>query len=250
MQRQEGKQVLKSYSLTDIGRKRKFNQDFVFASDKPIGKLPNLYMVADGMGGHNAGDYASKYTVETVVETIRKSDQKEPKDIIREAAQIANAMLRQIAGKNPAMSGMGTTLVAATCTEDQLVAANVGDSRLYRIQQDIQQITRDHSLVEEMVRRGGIDKASARNHPDKNIITRAIGVGDHVEVDFYMVPITGGERFLLCSDGLTNMLEDEEICRIVQTASKKRLQQAANQLVEAANQVGGRDNIAVILIWP
>jgi protein phosphatase len=236
--------------LTDIGRKRKFNQDFVFASDQPIGKLPNLFMVADGMGGHNAGDYASKYTVETVVETIRKSGHEEPEDILREATQIANAKLRQIAGKNPAMSGMGTTLVAATCTEDQLVAANVGDSRLYLIQQDIQQITRDHSLVEEMVRRGGIDKASARNHPDKNIITRAIGVGDYVEADFYMVPITGGERFLLCSDGLTNMLEDEEICRIVQTASKERLQQATNQLVEAANQVGGRDNIAVILIWP
>jgi protein phosphatase len=236
--------------LTDIGKRRKYNQDFVFASEQPIGKLPNLFMVADGMGGHNAGDYASKYTVETVVETIRKSKLKQPEAILTVAAQTANTKLRLIAEENPTMNGMGTTLVAATCLKDTLVAANVGDSRLYKIQQDIVQVTLDHSLVEEMVRRGGIDKATARNHPDKNIITRAIGVGDEVEIDFFSVPITGGERFLLCSDGLTNMLEDEEICRIVQASSKEQIHQAVGRLIEAANQVGGQDNIAVILICP
>jgi protein phosphatase len=242
--------VLKSCALTDIGKRRKYNQDFVFASEQPIGKLPNLFMVADGMGGHNAGDYASKYTVETVVETIRKSKLKQPEAILKAATQTANTKLRLIAEENPTMNGMGTTLVAATFLKDTLLAANVGDSRLYKIQQDIVQITRDHSLVEEMVRRGGIDKATARNHPDKNIITRAIGVGEEVEIDFFSVPITGGERFLLCSDGLTNMLEDDEICRIVQTASKEQINQTVVRLIEAANQLGGRDNIAVILIWP
>jgi protein phosphatase len=248
--RQEEKQVLKSCSMTDIGRKRKYNQDFVFASEQPIGKLPNLFMVADGMGGHNAGDYASKYTVETVVETIRSSRLDHPETILKEAAQTANTKLRMKASENPSMNGMGTTLVAASCIDNQLVAINVGDSRLYKIHQDIWQITRDHSLVEEMVRMGGIDKDSARNHPDKNIITRAIGVSDYVEIDYFSVPITGNERFLLCSDGLTNMLEDDEIFQIVQAASKEQLPQAVNHLIEAANQVGGRDNIAVILIWP
>jgi protein phosphatase len=246
---QEEKQVLKSCSLTDIGRKRKFNQDYVFASDQPIGKLPNLYMVADGMGGHNAGDYASKFTVETVVQMVQQTKLEKPESILQEAAQTANTQLQLIASKDPSMKGMGTTLVAATCFEDVLVAANVGDSRLYEIGHSITQITRDHSLVEEMVRLGGIDKASARNHPDKNIITRAIGVGDYVEADFFVVPIVEGSRFLLCSDGLTNMLEDKEICSIIQSGSKESLEQTASRLIDAANEMGGKDNIAVILLW-
>ena len=207
--------MLKSYAITDIGRKRQLNQDFIYLSETPIGNLPNVFIVADGMGGHNAGDYASRYAVETVVDEIGTSFEKNPVRILGGAIEKANALIRQRAQENPAYSGMGTTMVAATFIGRYLEVANVGDSRLYVINNGIKQITRDHSLVEEMVRMGGIDKASARNHPDKNIITRAIGARDDIEADFFNVELQEGDLVLLCSDGLTNMLDDEGIHRIL-----------------------------------
>lgn len=240
--------MLNAFAITDIGRKRKLNQDFVFASEQPVGKLKNLFIVADGMGGHNAGDYASKYTVETIVEEIGRSEEELSVKNIRQAIETANDRIRQKAKEDIALSGMGTTVVVASCMDHVLEVANVGDSRLYIIGEEIRQVTRDHSLVEEMVRMGGLGKEEARNHPDKNIITRAVGAGRTVEPDFFTVELEEGDMVLMCSDGLTNMLEDEEIRMIL--CGARDIVEKATMLVNAANANGGKDNISVILIEP
>lgn len=240
--------MLKTFSITDIGKKRQLNQDYVYTSEMPIGNLPNVFIVADGMGGHNAGDYASKYTVETIVREIARSGEEDAVRVIKDAIEIANEHIRQKAKEDIHLYGMGTTLVVATCRGSRLQVANVGDSRLYVVNDKITQITRDHSLVEEMVRMGGIDRETARSHPDKNIITRAIGASETIKVDFFTVDLQKGDIVLMCSDGLTNMLEDEEIRMILN--GQRDIVEKAEELVKAANNNGGRDNIAVILIEP
>ena len=239
---------MKLYALTDKGKKRELNEDFIYTSDKPIGSLPNLMIVADGMGGHNAGDYASEHTVKKVVEVIKNLDDEENIiKVISKAISQANEYIYECSNEDEKLSGMGTTLVLATCIDRELTVANVGDSRLYIVNKEITQITKDHSLVEEMVSLGGIDKESARNHPDKNVITRAIGVNPSVEADIFQVEINENDVILLCSDGLTNMLEDNEIYYII---SENDIEEAAQKLVKEANKKGGRDNIAVVLAKP
>lgn len=240
--------MLKTFSITDIGRKRKINQDYVYTSEEPVGHLSNLFIVADGMGGHNAGDFAAKVTVETMLREIKASAERNPSIILSKAIDAANECVFKIAGNNPELEGMGTTVVAATCIGKYLQVANVGDSRLYVVNKDIRQITRDHSLVEEMVRLGGLDREDARNHPKKNVITRAVGVGAAVEADFFTVELEEGDLVLMCSDGLTNMLEDEEIRMLLDGA--RDIVEKAQELVDAANEKGGKDNISVILIAP
>ena len=144
--------------------------------------------------------------------------------------------------------GMGTTIVIATCIGKYLDVANVGDSRLYLVNDRIEQVTIDHSLVEEMIQRGGIDRRSARNHPDKNIITRALGARNTIEADFFNLELEAGDIVLLCSDGLTNMVEDEDIRRVLK--SGRDLKERAETLVQMANDNGGKDNISVIIIEP
>ena len=240
---------MKFYAITDIGRKRELNEDYIYTSGQPIGALPNLFIVADGMGGHKAGDYASMHTVDRFVEVIRElGEEHGVQDAINEAVTAANAYIYQRSRENSNLSGMGTTLVLASCIGNEAIVANIGDSRLYLVNDAMTQITRDHSLVEEMVTLGGIDREMARNHPDKNIITRAVGVKEKVAADFFEVDLTKGDQLLLCSDGLTNMLRDEEIYQIIQ--DNKELEQAAKALVDAANENGGRDNIAVVLVEP
>ena len=240
--------MFKTFSVTDIGRKRKVNQDFVYSSEEPVGNLPNLFIVADGMGGHNAGDYASKVTVETMLREIEQSFEKNPTLILGKAIEAANEVIRERASENPDLEGMGTTVVAATCMGKYLQVANVGDSRLYVVNRKITQITRDHSLVEEMVRLGELDRADARNHPDKNIITRAVGAADTVVPDFFTVELEEGDLVLMCSDGLSNMLDDEEIRMRLNGA--RDIVEKAVELVEAANENGGKDNISVIILEP
>lgn len=238
--------MLKTFSITDIGRKRKVNQDYLYTSEEPVGNLPNLFIVADGMGGHNAGDYASKLTVETMVSEIEASFEKNPVRIFGKAISAANEKILQKAAETPALEGMGTTVVAATCLGKYLQVANVGDSRLYVIGREIRQITRDHSLVEEMVRVGTITHEEARVHPDKNIITRAVGASETVEADYFTVELEEGDIVLMCTDGLTNMLEDEEIRMILGGA--RDIVEQAQKLVDMANRNGGKDNISVVLI--
>lgn len=240
--------MLKTFSRTDIGRKRKINQDCVFTCEVPLGNLSNLFVVADGMGGHNAGDYASAYTVRAIEREVSVSEEKGPIRILREAITCANEEIYHKAQTSPDYQGMGTTVVAATISEDILYIANVGDSRLYLIDEEIHQITKDHSLVEEMVRMGEIDRNSARLHPDKNIITRAIGAGERVEIDFFEVDLKKGDLILMCTDGLTNMIEDEEIKRIVK--SQRDVVQIVEELIKVANHNGGKDNIGVVIVEP
>jgi protein phosphatase len=198
------------------------------------------------MGGHAAGDLASRVCVETVVSSIEGSGQTETIPILAEAVQKANRAVLKKAAEKPEYAGMGTTIVAAVIDGNTLYVANVGDSRLYLIDDDrIDQITLDHSLVAEMVRSGRISPEQMRNHPEKNIITRAVGGEENVEVDFFDVGLHKGDVVLLCSDGLTNMVEDEQIFRIVRR--EKTLRDAGQKLISAANSAGGRDNISVVL---
>jgi len=157
---------MRIYSATDVGQKRKMNQDYVFASADPVGNLPNLFVVADGMGGHNAGDYASSHAVGIVVEEIREDADFNPVKVIRHAIESANTEIITQAQKDEKLRGMGTTMVAATIVGHYAYVANVGDSRLYVAGEQIQQITKDHSLVQEMVRMGELNAEEARNHPD------------------------------------------------------------------------------------
>lgn len=237
---------METYCQTDVGLKRNSNQDFVYASDQKVGRLPSLLIVADGMGGHAAGDLASRVCVETAVSSIEGSGQTETIPILAEAVQKANRAVLKKAAEKPEYAGMGTTIVAAVIDGNTLYVANVGDSRLYLIDDDrIDQITLDHSLVAEMVRSGRISPEQMRNHPEKNIITRAVGGEEYVEVDFFDVGLHKGDVVLLCSDGLTNMVEDEQIFRIVRR--EKTLRDAGQKLISAANSAGGRDNISVVL---
>ena len=247
--RHTGGEKVKVFSITDVGKRREVNEDYIYTSEKPVGNLPNLFMVADGMGGQNAGDYASRHAVEKVVEVIECYTQEtDPENILQKAIDDANTYINKMAKSDKGLKGMGTTLVAVTIDENYVTVANVGDSRMYIINDFITQITKDHSLVEEMVDMGGIDRESARTHPDKNIITRAVGVKEYVLVDFFDVTITEKEKFLLCTDGLTNMLKDEEIHRIIRESAD--IEEAGKRLIEAANANGGRDNIAVVLVEP
>lgn len=235
-----------SYSVTDTGMTREMNQDYFFASDTPVGNLPNLYIVADGMGGHKAGEYASRHTVERVVASVARNKGDEPINILQEAIDRANEILISESKRDETKNGMGTTLVICTIIDGKALVANVGDSRLYFVGNSITQVTKDHSLVQEMVRAGSMEPSEARGHQNKNIITRAIGAAASVEVDFFEVDVQSSDKLLLCSDGLTNMVEDDEILSIVK--EKGSLEDAARALVTKANQNGGRDNITAMVI--
>ena len=240
---------MKAVAMTDVGKKRSMNQDFVYASKDPVGNLPNLFLVADGMGGHRAGDFASRYTVNFVVENIRENDETNPVKLLRGAIEKANAGILEKAAERPEYEGMGTTLVAATIIHGYTYIANVGDSRLYVVNdREIRQVTRDHSLVEEMVRMGEIKREEARFHPDKNIITRAIGGGYDLKIDFFGHKLRYNDKLLLCSDGLSNMLQDEEIMEIVNREDEPA--RKAGELINRANTYGGRDNISAVLVEP
>lgn len=240
--------MIKTAYLTDIGKKRELNEDFIYASEKPVGNLPNLFIVADGMGGHNAGDFASNFTVNTLVEEIENSFEKNPSIIFQKALNVANQKLREIAADDVKKRGMGTTVVAATCMGRYLQVANVGDSRLYVVNNTIKQITTDHSYVEEMIRRGNLERENARSNPNKNIITRAVGAKSEIKADIYVVELKPGDLILMCSDGLSNMLEDEDMRMIIKR--QRDIVEMAEKLVEAANGNGGKDNISVVLIDP
>lgn len=240
---------MRIYSATDVGQKRKMNQDYVFASADPVGNLPNLFVVADGMGGHNAGDYASSHAVKTVVEEIRKDADLNPVKVIRHAIESANTEIVSQAQRDEMLRGMGTTMVVSTIMGNYAYVANVGDSRLYVINKQIQQITKDHSLVQEMVRMGEINAEQARNHPDKNIITRALGAERTVDIDFFDLKLETGSVILMCSDGLSNMVEDSQIENIISDTDKD-LEERGRILISEANRNGGKDNIAIVLIEP
>ncbi len=239
-----------SFSRTDRGRRRPKNQDYLFASDRQIGVFPDLYLIADGMGGHESGEFASEYTIERVAGEAQKDTSRSMEDLLEHSLRLANAELRELAAARNLLLGMGTTVVAATVSRSgELLVASVGDSRLYVLRSTgLEQITHDHSLVQEMVDAGTITPEEARVHPERNVITRAVGAEDRLEVDFRRTAVHSGEVILLCTDGLTGMLKDEEITAIIQGSTDLEL--AADTLLREANFRGGRDNISLILVDP
>lgn len=236
---------MESYGMTHIGQKRSINQDYIYFSDQSVGKLSNLYIVADGMGGHKAGDKASSFAVERFVELVSQMGKDEPVCVMKDAMEQVNRELYELASSQAEYDGMGTTFVAATVWDHEVYIMNIGDSRMYFWDGELKQISKDHSLVEELVRNGELTREEAKNHPRKNVITRAIGVDEEVKIDFFQLEIQQGNRILLCSDGLSNMLSDEEIDRIL--GQKTEIDQIVEKLIEGANEAGGVDNIAVVV---
>ncbi|MCI5595883.1 MAG: Stp1/IreP family PP2C-type Ser/Thr phosphatase [Lachnospiraceae bacterium] len=236
---------MKSYGMTHIGQRRSVNQDYIFYTDEPIGNLPNLYIVADGMGGHKAGDRASSFAVEKFIEIVKNDEAQQPFYLMKKVLSMVNHELVLLSRERPEFEGMGTTFVAASVLEDSLYVMNIGDSRLYKMENHLTQVTKDHSLVEELVRSGQLTKEEARVHPQKNLITKALGVEEGIEPDFFQLEMKAGDRILLCSDGLTNMVEDKNLEKILVSLSDSR--KAAEKMIEQANEKGGLDNIAVIV---
>lgn len=209
-----------------------------------------LYIVADGMGGHAAGEVASKMAVETVLsymhDTVEKKGKGSAKDLVR-AVKEANQKIFQTGTQDASLQGMGTTLVTLFQIDNQAYVAWVGDSRVYLIRQNkIDQITRDHSLVNEYVERGVLTQEAAEHHPLKHVISRALGTNIEVEVDLLEIPLSVGDQFLLCSDGLSNKINAKEMLDVL-TQSGGDLRIASHRMVEAANKKGGEDNITLIL---
>ena len=245
---------MKTAVVCDTGRVRSNNQDRAFASGEPVGPLPDLLIVADGMGGHNAGEKASELTVETMLAEIKERTNC-PDDIglwFDTLAQDANRAVFEASIENQAWAGMGTTLVAACVKDGWIYGINIGDSRMYVIRTDadgtwqLEQISEDHSYVGDLVRAGILTKEEARHHEKKNLITRAVGQEPEVQADIIMERTEGVQLILLCSDGLTDMLDDEEILRILKLPGFN-VQEMAENLTKRANDCGGYDNISVVM---
>jgi len=223
---------------TDTGRQRNANEDSLFV------EAP-LFVVADGMGGAQAGEVASRAAAESFAQNLPAAP---PERLLEETISGANRTIHELARKDPSLAGMGTTTTAALVDLDseEVAVGHVGDSRAYRLRAGkLEQLTRDHSLVEEMRRKGQLTDAQAEDHPQRSIITRALGPEPEVDVDLQTVPAQAGDVFLICSDGLTTMLDDAKIGQILARATS--LQSAVRALVDEANRAGGRDNITVVL---
>ena len=223
---------------TDTGRQRNANEDSLFV------EAP-LFVVADGMGGAQAGEVASRAAAESFAQNLPAAP---PERLLEETIAGANRTIHELARKDPSLTGMGTTTTAALVDlgAEEVAIGHVGDSRAYRLRGGkFEQLTRDHSLVEEMRRKGQLTDAQAEDHPQRSIITRALGPEPEVDVDLQTVPAQAGDVFLICSDGLTTMLADEKIAHVLGRATS--LQSAVRALVDEANRAGGRDNITVVL---
>ena len=246
--------VVTAASRCDVGLVRKINQDTVFCSLEPVGLLPNLFIVEAGMVGHKAGDLASTEAVRCFIKCIkeRSREAEDIVDLMRLALEEANRYVYYLSKESEDYQGMGTTFVAATFCGNSLYCINVGDSRLYKLNRagehpmSLKKVTVDHSIVEMMIKEGMITEEEARVHPQKNMITRAIGIEETVEIDDFRLDVDSLVRVLLCSDGLSGMLTDLDILNIV--SGKKDVEETAARLVENANENGGRDNISVIVI--
>lgn len=242
-------------SLSDVGMQRSHNEDSI-ASDPQLG----LAVLADGMGGYRAGEVASAIAVSMVVEEIRTGMRgigrtevdratglyKETL-LLRQAIGKANSAIHQTAKSQPQCKGMGTTIVSVLFYDDRMTVAHVGDSRLYRLRgEDFEQITVDHSLLQELVDKGFYTREQARDSLNKNLVTRAVGIEADVEPDVHEAAVEPGDTFLLCSDGLSDLVADEEMHSTLKHCGEN-LERAASELVAKANENGGKDNISVIL---
>jgi protein phosphatase len=234
---------------TDIGRKRAQNQDNGVA-------LPELglFIVSDGMGGHRGGETASATAVEVVSTFVKKAEQKQawdPRKVITEAIQAANSAIFELAVAEPALQGMGTTTTALLFKNNKLTIGHVGDSRCYFFRpQAMWQATRDHSLVQEKLRAGLISRKDVKSDRMKNVITRSVGFEKDVNVELYQMDVQSGDCFLICSDGLSGLIDDPEILKIVQKYlfDENNIQKTVDELIATANSNGGDDNITSVLV--
>ena len=246
---------LRCVGQSDTGRIREHNEDTI-AFDADVG----LLVLADGMGGYNAGEVASGIAVKTIVNLVRESVAREdlrandresgmsrPSIILRDAIHRANKIIYQTARSQPQCEGMGTTVVSALFFDNKVAIAHVGDSRLYRLRHDnFEQVTMDHSLLQELVDRGFYSAEEAQRAANKNYVTRALGVEPNVEVEVREIPAAKGDCYVLCSDGLSDMVEDDDIHLTINTFGDN-LDTVSKQLIQLANDNGGRDNVSVVL---
>jgi len=246
---------LECVALTDTGKVREHNEDTI-GVDGDIG----LLVLADGMGGYNAGEVASGIAVKTVVNLVREAVLREdlegndpetgytrPSIILRDAIFRANKIIHQTSKTQPQCEGMGTTIVSCLFYDNRVSIAHVGDSRLYRLRSDrFEQVTMDHSLLQELVDRGFYSAEEAQRAANKNYVTRALGVEANVEIEVQEVPVQKGDYYVLCSDGLSDMVEDEDIHLTISTFGAN-LDNVAKQLIQLTNDNGGRDNVSVVM---
>jgi PPM family protein phosphatase len=249
-------QALQIVSMTDPGRVRGHNEDCVEA--RPTA---GIIVLADGMGGYNAGEVASgmatslicngladKWNMKEVSKLHRDKSSEKSQNLIRDQVASTNAAIFDASQRDPQCAGMGTTLVACLFHDNFLTVGHIGDSRLYRMRNDtLEQVTRDHSLLQEQIDSGLITREDARSSHNKNLVTRALGIDPEVETEIHSYEVQVGDLYLMCSDGLNDMIEDEEI-QMTLIALRSNLELTAQQLVQAANDAGGRDNISVVLV--
>lgn len=249
------KNKVATVTMTDVGQVRDNNEDAV-GEDPDLG----LLVLADGMGGYKAGEIASGITIATVLDTVRENwkdlerDQADGESsfsavgaLLQEAVETAHTTIYQVSRSQPQCEGMGTTAVVALLHDNSISIAYVGDSRLYRLRSgQLSQVTTDHSLVEELIAKGYYSREEAKQSINKNIVTRALGIEAEVEVDVIEEPVEVGDLFLLCSDGLTDLVDDDTICLTLSNFADN-LDLAAKKLIALANEQGGKDNISVVL---
>jgi len=247
--------ILEVVRLTDVGKRREHNEDAI-ASDVEIG----LVVLADGMGGYKAGEVASEMAILTIIAELKESitdfspgrrdaqsGMQAEAAFLLDAVAKANQAIYSVSQSQPQCAGMGTTLVVGLFTNDRLLVGHIGDSRMYRLRDGaLQQITEDHSLLQEQIRSGLITPEQARQSGNKNLVTRALGVDPEVELELHEHAVLPGDLYLVCSDGLTDTVEDADI-HLTLTTLNANLELAAHQLVDMANDAGGKDNISVIL---
>ena len=242
--------MVEVFGLSDVGCIRELNEDCYCICGFGDNSERGFCILADGMGGHNAGEVASQNAFKLIAEEMNRlleSGEKEIPGQLSRAVSAANTGVYTMASENPIHRGMGTTVVTAFIDDGTAYVANVGDSRAYAVRDDeIVQITTDHSVVSELVMRGTITKEEARLHPQKNIITRAVGTDKSVRTDIFEYNYSPGDVMIICSDGLSTMLDDNRILEIIK--SKKTSEDTVNSLIAAAKDEGGLDNITVICI--
>ena len=239
------------YGLTDEGLVRDHNEDYISWSPET-----GLVILADGMGGHNAGEVASELAVSSINEAleevlspeIKDSCDMDFKEVVHEAVIYANEEINSHAKEHPECNGMGTTIVMTLFYKDSVILASVGDSRIYRFRKgELKQVTTDHSLVQEMIDNGYMSEEEALNSTNRNLITRALGIAEDVKVDVTQDSFEKDDIYLLCSDGLSDMINDEQIFSVL-VKTRQDLKRASEELVKQAKDYGGHDNVSVILV--
>ncbi len=247
------------FGTSDIGRHRKYNEDSYLCNPKE-----KLFLIADGIGGQAAGEIASKLAIRNIEEFVVRSHSEDitwpipyrqeftlDQNSLLAGTTLANRKVRELANQNPSMKGMGTTLVGVIIKGNLLAILNIGDSRLYRIRGgEIEQITQDHTVAGEQEKLGLLTKEEASNHPQKHILTSALGIEvmENLRIDLSLVDILKKDLYLMCSDGLNDMLSDKEILAIINSDENRSLEKISLSLIQQANLAGGRDNITIILL--